>query len=70
MEGGVGGSGTGRGGAASDYESLRPVERWPVGELVLSILSDAEERFQVFWCSPILQYIHVQNSTITYITNK
>ena len=48
MEGGVGGSGTGRGGAASDYESLRPVERWPVGELVLSILSDDEERFQAF----------------------
>ena len=46
--GGVGGLETGRGGAASDYESLRPVERWPVGELVLSILSDAEERFQAF----------------------
>ena len=35
-------------GAASDYESLRPVKRWPVGELVLLILSDAEERFQAF----------------------
>ena len=42
------GFGDWEGGAASDYESLRPVERWPVGELVLSILSDAEDRFQVF----------------------
>ena len=47
-EGGLGVWGLGEGGAASDYESLRPVERWPVGELVLSILSDDEERFQAF----------------------